>query len=59
MVENAKDQEDHHHGYGAWGGLDAEETDQADDGEVATDCNVLQGARVNETFRVNVCGVDI
>jgi hypothetical protein len=58
VVEHADDEEDDHQCQWARCCLDAEKADQADDGKVATDRDVLQSTRVHEAFGVDIGCVD-
>lgn len=57
VEEDDEDEEDNHEDDGARCGFDAEQADEADDGEVGAGGGLLQSARVDETLGVDA-GVD-
>lgn len=54
VEENGENKEDDHENDRARCSFDAKKADQADDGEVTTGGRLLQGARVDEAFSVDV-----
>ena len=54
VEEDDEDQEHDHEDDGTRRGFDAEKSDKADDGKIGACRGLLQGPRVDETFRVNV-----
>ena len=54
MEQNKKNEIDDHQDQGANGGLDSEQSNQTDDGEVDSSCCLLKCAWVDETLGVDI-----
>ena len=54
MEENREDEVYDHQDQGTIGLRDGKQTDQADHGEIDTDCGLLKSARIDKTLRVDI-----